>query len=106
MITQLNLTGKMAYLPCLIQQTWFAILPPLSLAWTVFPPALEEEERRGEERRGEERRGEERRGEERRGEERRGERRREEERRGEERGGEERRRGRREKRTFSQNLRR
>ena len=72
MITQLNLTGKMAYLPCLIQQTWFAILPPLSLAWTVFPPALEEE-RRGEERRGEERRGEERRGEERRGEERRGE---------------------------------
>ena len=55
MITQLNLTGKMAYLPCLIQQTWFAILPPLSLVQTSFPPALgEERERRGEERRGRE----------------------------------------------------
>ena len=53
MITQLNLTGKMAYLPCLIRQTWFAILPPLSLVQTSFPPALGEE--RGEERRGEER---------------------------------------------------
>ena len=40
-----NLTGKMAHLPCLMQQTWFAMLLSLSSARTVFSPALGEEGR-------------------------------------------------------------